>query len=80
MRIRVTLDDDVTAALRRLPARGDVSLEQLVNNLLRAGLPRLSANNNRPYCTPAVSLGRCLVGSLDDVAGVLADAEGEPKP
>ena len=29
------------------------------------------------YRTPAVDLGRCRVGSVDDVAEVLAVAEGE---
>ena len=29
------------------------------------------------YQTPTVDLGRCLVGSLDDVVEVLAVAEGE---
>lgn len=79
MRIRVSLDDDVAAALLRLQAGGDVSLERLANDLLRAGLPRLPGSR-QPYHTPTVSLGRCLVDSLDDVAGVLAAAEGEPLP
>jgi hypothetical protein len=30
-----------------------------------------------PYQTRTVSLGRCLVGDLDDIAEVLAVAEGE---
>jgi hypothetical protein len=79
MRIRVALDDDVVAALKRLEAGGQASLEQLVNDLLRAGLPRLVGPRQR-YRTPTVSLGRCLIEGLDDVAGVLAAAEDEPKP
>lgn len=30
-----------------------------------------------PYRTPAVSLGRCLMDSLDDVTEALAIADGE---
>jgi len=82
MRIRLTLDDDVAAALNRLRRMRKVSLKQLVNEALRAGLEQLFGPRRRkkPYRTPTASLGRCLVESLDDVAGVLAVAEGEPKP
>jgi hypothetical protein len=30
-----------------------------------------------PYRTPSASLGKCLLGSLDDVAEALAMGEGE---
>lgn len=79
MRTTLTLDDDVAAVLNRLRRMRKVSLKQLVNEALRAGLQQLSGPKRRkkPYRTPAVSAGRCLVGSLDDVADVLAVAEGE---
>jgi len=50
-----------------------------VNEALRLGLSQLTAPPRRkaPYRTAEVSLGRCLVGSLDDVAAALAVAEGE---
>ena len=79
MRTTLTLDDDVAAVLNRLRRMHKVSLKQLVNDALRAGLQQLSGpqRKNKPYRMPTVSLGRCLVGSLDDVADVLAVAEGE---
>lgn len=79
MRTTLTLDDDVAALLKRVMARERKSLKEVVNMALREGLeqmgrPRAPAT---PYRTTPVSLGRCLVGSLDDVAEVLAVAEGE---
>lgn len=42
------------------------------------GLRGLAAPPRRraPYRTPAVSLGKCLVGDLDDVSEALALGEG----
>lgn len=79
MRTTLTLDDDVAALLRRVLARRKRSLKEVVNEALRHGLSRMTAPPKRPgaYRTPGVGLGRCLVGSLDDVAEVLAVAEGE---
>ena len=79
MRTKVTLDDDVTALLARLRETRRVSFKALVNDALRIGLQQMTgpALPKKPYRTPAVSLGRCLVGNLDDVADVLAVAEGE---
>ena len=80
MRTTLTLDDDVAALLRRTLARRKTSVKRLVNDALRLGLREM---NTRPkaataYRTPAVSLGRCLVASIDDVQEVLAVAEGDP--
>lgn len=79
MRTTLTLDDDVAALLRREQARSKKPLKELVNEALRAGLTRASARKRQrePYRTDAVSLGRCFLPSLDDVAQVLAVAEGE---
>lgn len=79
MKITLTLDDDVAALLKRARDKRKAQLRQIVNEALREGLTRMSAPNkpSRPYRTPAVSLGRCLVGSLDNAAEALAVAEGE---
>lgn len=78
MRTTLTLDDDVAALLSRVQARRKEPLKTIVNQALREGLTRLTAPPRRgTYTTPSVSLGRCLVGNIDDVAGVLAVAEGE---
>jgi hypothetical protein len=79
MRTTLTLDDDVAIQLKRLMTRRRSSLKDVVNEALREGLRKLAEPPRRPagYRTPGVSLGRCLIGSLDDVAEALAVAEGE---
>jgi len=78
----VTLHADVAALLRDAARLRRMSLEQVANEALREGLRRLATQPARrgPYRTPAVSLGRCLVGSVDEVAAVLARAGGQRRP
>ena len=79
MRTTLTLDPDVAALTERMQRARGQSFKAIVNEALRYGLramakpPRAAA----AYRTPAVDLGHCRVGSLDDVAEVLAVAEGE---
>jgi hypothetical protein len=70
----LTLDDDVAAALERARKQNDASLKEIVNQALRRGLP---VRKGKRFRTKPLSLGRCLVPSLDNVARVLAIAEGE---
>jgi hypothetical protein len=79
VRTTLTLDDDVAALLARARRARQAPLKQVVNDALRAGLRELAAPPaaRQPSVTRSVSLGRCLVGSLDDVAEALAVAEGE---
>ena len=79
MRTTLTLDSDVAALLRRAQQTHGGSFKAVVNEALRHGLRRMTAPSGRAvhYRTPTVDLGRCLPGSLDDVAEVLAVAEGE---
>ena len=79
MRTTLSLDDDVAAALERVRKTREISFKEAVNQALRQGLRELTlpARPRRPYRTPSASLGRCLQPSLDDVAEVLAVAEGE---
>jgi hypothetical protein len=79
MRTTLTLDDDVWALLERVRERQGVTRKQLVNEALRRGLERLDSPpaKRKRYRTRPVALGRCLLGSLDDVAEALAVAEGE---
>lgn len=79
MRTTLTLDEDVAAMLKRAMARQRRGLKEIVNEVLREGLARKGdppARRDR-FETRAVDLGRCLVPSLDNVAQVLAIAEGE---
>ncbi len=79
MRTTLTLDDDVARLLERVRRRRGTSLKQLVNEALREGLSRLEAPRGprTRNATKAVSLGRCLLDNVDDVAEALAAAEGE---
>jgi hypothetical protein len=79
MRTTLTLDDDVAAAIERLQASRDQSLKDVVNEALRAGLAQLEQPPppRRKFRTATVDLGRCLVGSIDNVADVLAVVESE---
>jgi hypothetical protein len=82
MRTTLSLDDDVAAMLARVQIARKTSLKQVVNEALRQGLRQMTAPAppRQPYRTPSVSLGRCQVGSIDDVAEVLAVAEGDGYP
>ncbi|HSM91433.1 MAG TPA: hypothetical protein VLT47_01030 [Anaeromyxobacteraceae bacterium] len=80
MRTTLTLDDDVATALERFRKRSKLGLKEAVNEAMRRGLAQLvhaRPEPRPPYRTPSVALGRCLVASIDDVAEVLAVAEGE---
>ena len=79
MRTTLTLDDDVAAALERLRKTRDQSLKDLVNEALRHGLKQLRARPKRrePFRTRAVALGRCRIGSIDNLVEALSIAEGE---
>jgi hypothetical protein len=80
MRTTLTLDKDVAAALERLRKARRASRKQIVNEALRQGLERLAAppaKRRRAFRTQPLSLGTCLLGNVDNVAEVLAIAEGE---
>lgn len=79
MRTTLTLDDDVAAALERLRRTRRGSFRDLVNEALREGLKGLTARpRKRPrFRTGVVDLGRCRFGNVDNVAEVLAVAEGD---
>lgn len=78
MRTTLTLEKDVAAALERLRKARKLSLKAAVNDALRRGLDQMAAPPpRRQVRTRSVSLGRCLVGSVDNVSEVLAVAEGE---
>ena len=79
MRTTLTIDDDVAAELEQLRRRRDASLKDLVNDALRRGLREMTApaKKQKPFRTRSMDLGRCLIGSLDNIAEVLAIAEGE---
>jgi hypothetical protein len=80
MRTTLTLDKDVAVALERLCRARKTSMKSVVNEALRQGLARMAtppATPRKPFRTSTLSLGRCLVGNIDNVAEVLAITEGE---
>jgi hypothetical protein len=79
MRTTLSLDDDVATMLARVQEARKSSFKQVVNEALRQGLKQMTApaSPHQPYRTPSVSLGQCRVGSIDDVAEVLAVADSE---
>ena len=79
MRTTLTLDKDVAAVIERLRKAKRQSLKAVINEALREGLKHTSEpRRNRPaFRTRSVDLGRCLLGTVDNVAEVLAVAESE---
>lgn len=79
MRTTLTLDPDVAAMLEKLQRERHLGFKELVNDALREALPGMTEppRSRKRFRTETVSLGRCLVGSLDDVTAALALAEGE---
>jgi hypothetical protein len=79
MRTTLTIDDDVAMALERMRKSRDASLKEIVNDVLRRGLKDMNAPQKpRPrFRTRAVDLGESRIPNLDNIAEVLAVAEGE---
>jgi hypothetical protein len=78
MRTTLTLDDDVAVQIERLRRARDVSLKELINDVLRRGLRELSAppKKRKPFRTRTFHMGKPHV-NVDNVAEAIAYAEGE---
>ena len=76
----MTLDQDVAARLAQVAKKRRQPLKVVVNAALRAWLAELDRPDvvRSRFRTTGFALGPSLVGSLDDVEGVLARVEGEP--
>ena len=79
MRTTLTIDDDVAHALTERQRRTGESFKQLVNEALRRGLRQMTSRplRRQPFQTRVVKLGRCKLGSIDNISEVLATAEDE---
>ena len=78
MRTTLTLDKDVAARLSQTAKKRRLPFKQVVNDVLRAGLAVVDTPETcAVFQTRGFDLGPSLVGSLDDVTGVLARIEGE---
>jgi len=80
VRTTLTLDPDVASELERRRREHGESLKHQVNHLLRLGLLHASeerGGSGTAFRTQPASVGRLLVGSVDDVTAALELAEGE---
>ncbi|MBV8844102.1 MAG: hypothetical protein JO307_14945 [Bryobacterales bacterium] len=79
MRTTLTLEDDVAAMLERVQRERKSSLKEVVNTALRQGLSAMQARpkHNTRFRTQPIHLGKCYLPNLDNIAEVLAIAEGE---
>lgn len=84
MRATITVDGELAERIERLSQERATSFEALANTALREGLEHLAGrppgrrkSGGRISYTQPVSLGGCLVESLDDIPGALAAGEGE---
>jgi hypothetical protein len=77
MRTTLTLEDDVAVLLERARRERKTSLKRLINDALRIGLTPRRPRRAPRYRIEPFHVGGCLFENLDDVAGVLAIAEGE---
>ncbi|HEV2975086.1 MAG TPA: hypothetical protein VGX69_08835 [Solirubrobacteraceae bacterium] len=79
MRTTLTLDDDVAAAIERRRRELDHTLKQEVNDLIRAGLARVEAderpNQLPPFRVEPFDTGGLLI-DVTDVSAALEAAEG----
>jgi hypothetical protein len=79
MRTTLTIDADVAIELERLRRARNIKFKALANEALRRGLREIGAppEKTEPFRTRPMDLGRCLIDNVDDIAEVLAIAEGE---
>jgi hypothetical protein len=78
MRITINLEDDVAASLKRLGKARHLEFNALVNLVLREGIRSMMGpvKRRKTFQTRSVDLGPCRTANVDNVAEVLAIAEG----
>jgi hypothetical protein len=79
MRTTLTIDADVAAELGRLRRARNATLKDLVNDALRCGLRELAdeGKKRKRFHTRSFHTGGLLVKSIDNIAELLAEIEGE---
>lgn len=79
MRTTLSLDDDVAAQLERVRNKTGATFKETVNTALRTGLAKMDAPQpkRKRFETKPLKVGGFLVPSLDNIAEVIAFAEGE---
>ena len=79
MRTTLSIDEDVAVLLKRVQQHRNLRLKETVNEALRRGLREMAAPAQPapPFQTRSVDLGELRIGGIDNIADVLAVAEGE---
>ena len=79
MRTTLTIDPDIAIELDRLRRERKASFKALVNEALRRGVREMTVppKKQKRFRTRSMDLGRCLIDNLDNIAEVLAFAEGD---
>lgn len=79
MRTTLTLEDDIVALVERRQTQTKTSLKAVVNEALRRGLAPEATRESTAirFTTPTFRLGPSQFPNLDNVAEVLAVAEGD---
>ena len=79
MRTTITIDDDLAAVIERLRKTREASLKSVINDALREGLKQLDSPRpqRKPFRTRTADVGKVLLPNIDNIAEVLAIAEGD---
>lgn len=79
MRTTLSLDEDVAALLQQVQRQRKARLKEVVNTALREGLVAMTKPPERraPVKMKTFDLGKSRLANLDNIAEVLAVAEGE---
>ena len=78
MRTTLTIDDDVAVRLEQLRRKRDLTLKDVVNDMLRRGLDSEDEKpgKQKPFRLKTFDAGKPLI-NIDNVAEAIAYAEGE---
>ena len=78
MRTTITLEEDVAATLKLLAKARRLEFGALVNHVLIEGIKGLTGpvRTRKIFQTRSVDLGPCKIANVDNVAEILAIAEG----
>ena len=78
MRTTLTIDDPVIAILRQTAAESGKSFKQVINETLRAGLDRRTAEPATPYHLTPATLGQARPGiDLDKALDLVGEFEDQ---
>ena len=79
MRTTITLEEDVALMIEKIRKEKQLSFKRVINEVLRRGLVEMRSAERRDliYATPELGAGACKYPDVDNVAEILAVAEGE---